>query len=528
MRMLDNATIAAIAEELAEADRSHSVIPRITARYPEATIEDSYAIQGVWREQNIDAGRRLVGRKIGLTSKAMQQATGITEPDYGVMFEDTVYRSGAEIPVDLFSNVRIEVELAFVLKEPLEGPDCTSTTPCSAIDYAVPALEVLNSHIELEGRTIVDTISDNAAYGAMVLGDVHKRPDEIDLRWVPGVLSRNGEIEETGVAAGVLGHPASGVAWLANKFHHHGARLEAGEIILAGSFTRPMWVHRGDTVHADYGPNWGPSHVASSSPDLPRGAARGIPPAGRHLDLLRQSRSSPRSAPAPAWTGCSSTWSTPRTASNRSLPSCRLSPAYPVTPVVRVPIGDIVHDQAGSRPRAQNLLIPMVSSVAEARAAAVAPSATRRMVGAASDLRSRGRRGGIGSPTTSPMRTRTFRSSSRSKQRQEWMPLRNIAAVDGVDGVFVGPSDLAASMGLLGQQKHPEVTAAVRHTFDAVRGAGKPVGVNAFDPVIARSYLDAGASFVLVGADVVLLARGSEALAAQFTATGSDSPRTSY
>ncbi|MGF6823071.1 2-oxo-hept-3-ene-1,7-dioate hydratase [Microbacterium sp. ZKA21] len=250
--MLTSTQIEQIAAELAEADRTHGVIPRITARFPEATIDDSYAIQGVWRDAQIASGRRLVGRKIGLTSKAMQQATGITEPDYGVMFDDTVHDSGADIPFANFSNVRVEVELAFVLKQPLEGPDCTLDDALAAIDYAVPALEVLNSHIELEGRTIVDTISDNAAYGAMVLGTVRKRPDEIDLRWVPGVLSRNGEIEETGVAAGVLGHPATGVAWLANKFHQHGARLEAGEIILAGSFTRPMWVSKGDTVLCDY------------------------------------------------------------------------------------------------------------------------------------------------------------------------------------------------------------------------------------------------------------------------------------
>ncbi|MFB7251524.1 2-keto-4-pentenoate hydratase [Microbacterium sp. NPDC056234] len=250
--MLSADAITQIAEELAEADRTHGVIPRITARHPEATIEDSYAIQGVWRDAQVAAGRRLVGRKIGLTSKAMQQATGITEPDYGVMFDDTVHESGAEIEFANFSNVRVEVELAFVLKHPLEGPDRTLEDALAAIDYAVPALEVLNSHIELEGRTIVDTISDNAAYGAMILGTVRKRPDEIDLRWVPGVLSRNGEIEETGVAAGVLGHPARGVAWLANKFHQHGARLEAGEIILAGSFTRPMWVSEGDTILCDY------------------------------------------------------------------------------------------------------------------------------------------------------------------------------------------------------------------------------------------------------------------------------------
>ena len=252
--MLTPETISAIAEELAEAGRARTVVPRITARYPEATVEDSYAIQGVWRDKNIAAGRRLVGRKIGLTSKAMQQATGITEPDYGVMFDDTVWQNGATIPFDDFSNVRIEVELAFVLKEPLEGPDCTLFDVLRATEYVTPALEVLNSHIELEGRTIVDTISDNAAYGGMVVGGIPMRPDQIDLRWVSALLYRNETIEETGVAAGVLNHPATGVAWLANKFHQHGARLEAGEIILAGSFTRPMWVSRGDSVLCDYGP----------------------------------------------------------------------------------------------------------------------------------------------------------------------------------------------------------------------------------------------------------------------------------
>jgi len=252
--MLDDDTIAALAAELAEADRTHGVIPRITARHPEATVEDSYAIQRVWRDRMTASGRRLVGRKIGLTSRAMQQATGITEPDYGVMFDDTVYRSGDAIPVDHFSNVRVEVELAFVLKEPLAGPDATLADALRVTDYVVPALEILNSHIELEGRTIVDTISDNAAYGAMVLGDTRRRPDEVDLPWVPGVLRKNGEVEETGVAAGVLGHPATGVAWLANKIHPHGDRLEAGEIILAGSFTRPVWVARGDEVLCDYGP----------------------------------------------------------------------------------------------------------------------------------------------------------------------------------------------------------------------------------------------------------------------------------
>ncbi|MEL5991791.1 2-oxo-hept-4-ene-1,7-dioate hydratase [Microbacterium phosphatis] len=253
MGALTQDQITRIAGELAEADRAHGVIPRITARFPEATIEDAYAIQGIWRDSQVATGRRLVGRKIGLTSKAMQQATGITEPDYGVMFDDTVYESGAVIPAAHFSNIRVEVELAFVLKEPLEGPACSLFDVLRATEYVTPALEVLNSHIEMEGRTIVDTISDNAAYGGMVLGGRPMRPDDLDLRWVGAMLYRNETIEETGVSGGVLGHPGNGVAWLANKMHQHGDRLESGEIILSGSFTRPVWAEAGDSILADYG-----------------------------------------------------------------------------------------------------------------------------------------------------------------------------------------------------------------------------------------------------------------------------------
>lgn len=252
--MLSEEVITALADELAEADRSHGVIERITARHPDATVADAYAVQGVWRQRRSESGHRLVGRKIGLTSKAMQAATGITEPDYGVMFDDTVWQNGAQIPFEDFSNVRIEVELAFVLKDDLHGPDCTLFDVLRATEYVTPALEVLNSHIELEGRTIVDTIADNAAYGGMVLGGSPMAPDAIDLRWVSALLYRNETIEETGVAAGVLNHPATGVAWLANKLHQHDDHLAAGEIVLAGSFTRPVWVERGDSILCDYGP----------------------------------------------------------------------------------------------------------------------------------------------------------------------------------------------------------------------------------------------------------------------------------
>jgi 2-oxo-hept-3-ene-1,7-dioate hydratase len=251
--VLDPERIEEIADELLQADRDRTTVPLLTARNPGMEIEDAYAVQALWATRRAEAGHRLVGHKIGLTSKAMQAATGITEPDYGVIFDDMVFENGATVPFDNYSNVRIEVELAFVLAQTLTGPNSTLFDVLDATKYVVPALEILNSHIELPGRTIVDTISDNAAMGAMVVGGRPIAVDAVDLRWVGALLYRNQSIEETGVAAGVLNHPAAGVAWLANKLFQHGTTLAAGEVILAGSFIRPLWVGRGDTIHADYG-----------------------------------------------------------------------------------------------------------------------------------------------------------------------------------------------------------------------------------------------------------------------------------
>ncbi len=189
--------------------------------------------------------------------------------------------------------------------------------------------------------------------------------------------------------------------------------------------------------------------------------------------------------------------------------------AYPVTPVVRVPIGDVVTIKQVLDLGAQNLLVPMVSSVDEARAAVAAvryPPRGRRGVGSALARSARWNRvddylANADAHVSLFVQIETAEGVDAAA---------GIAAVEGVDGVFVGPSDLAASMGLLGEQTHPDVMAAVRRTFDAVRGAGKPVGVNAFDPAVAQSYVDAGATFVLVGADVAILARGSEALAVRW------------
>lgn len=251
--MLEHERVVAIADELAAAEANRTMIERLTLRYPEMTVEDSYAVQNEWRRRAQESGRRLVGRKIGLTSKVMQEATGITEPDYGAIFADQVHENGSVIEHGQYSNVRIEVELAFVLRDELRGPNVSIFDVLRATEYVVPALEILSSRVQMEGRTIVDTISDNAALGGMVYGGNPVAPDAVDLRWVSALLYRNETLEDTGVAAAVLNHPANGVAWLANKLAAHRDALEAGSIVLAGSFTKPMWVHPGDTVHADYG-----------------------------------------------------------------------------------------------------------------------------------------------------------------------------------------------------------------------------------------------------------------------------------
>lgn len=251
--MLSDSATEAIVDELLLASRERTVVPLLTARNPGMTIEDAYAVQALWARRREAEGHRIVGHKVGLTSRAMQAATGITEPDYGVIFDDMVLGNGAEVSYESFSNVRVEVEIAFVLNRPLSGPFCTIFDVLGATQYVVPAVEILNSHIELPGRSIVDTISDNAAMGAMVVGGRPVGVDDLDLRRVGALLYRNQTIEETGLAAGVLNHPANGVAWLANKLFQHGATLSAGHTILSGSFTRPMWVERGDTIHADYG-----------------------------------------------------------------------------------------------------------------------------------------------------------------------------------------------------------------------------------------------------------------------------------
>ena len=258
--MIDDELAEQLARSIAEAERTKTPTKQISQLFPELTIDDAYAVQAAGVRLAEASGRRVRARKIGLTSKVMQDAVGVDTPDTGVIYDDMFYGDGDTVPFDRFIAPRLEVELAFVLGRPLVGPECTIEQVLAATEYVTPAIEILDARIQMKdpdtgsGRTIVDTVADNAADGGIVVGRQQFDPSELDLPWVCAVLRRNGQIEESGVAAAVLDHPARGVAWLADRLHRLGIGLAAGELILAGSFTRPLWVQRGDHYLADYGP----------------------------------------------------------------------------------------------------------------------------------------------------------------------------------------------------------------------------------------------------------------------------------
>lgn len=258
--MLEQTTIELLARQLYEARKTRSQLRQFSVQYPEMTIEDGYSIQREWVKLEQAAGRRIKGRKIGLTSRAMQLASQINEPDFAPLMDDMFYAANGAIPVSDFIAPRVEVELAFMLNKPLKGPDITIFDVLGAAEYVVPAVEIIDSRIEQFDREtnamrkVVDTISDFAANAGVILGGRPVKPDSVDLRWVGAVLHKNGIVEETGLGAGVLNHPANGVAWLANRIAPYDEQLNAGEIVLAGSFTRPTPAVAGDCFHVDYGP----------------------------------------------------------------------------------------------------------------------------------------------------------------------------------------------------------------------------------------------------------------------------------
>ena len=252
--------IAALARQLYEARKSRTAVRHISKQHPGMTIADGYAIQRAWVALEQADGRAIKGHKIGLTSRAMQLSSQIDEPDFAPLMDDMFFAAGSDIAIERFIAPRIEVELAFILGKPLRGPDVSLFDVLAATDYVSPAIEIIDARIEQfdrdtkAPRKVFDTISDFAANAGIVLGGRPVRVHDVDLRWAGAMLYKNGVIEETGLAAAVLNHPANGVAWLANKLAAFDEHLTAGEVVLAGSFTRPTTAVRGDTLQADYGP----------------------------------------------------------------------------------------------------------------------------------------------------------------------------------------------------------------------------------------------------------------------------------
>jgi 2-oxo-hept-3-ene-1,7-dioate hydratase len=250
--MLSEAIRKQAAESLVRAEKERKPVVQLSKTWPEITIEDSYAIQALVNEMKVAAGSRVIGNKIGLTSKAMQQSSQIDEPDYGVLHDYMMVEDGAKVPFERFIVPRVEPELVFVLGKPLKGPGVGLLDVLRATEYVVPAIEIIDARVQ-NPRKIYDTVADNGAAAGLVLGGRPVGPMEVDLRWVGALLYRNADIEETGVAAGVLGHPAVAIAWLANKVGRFGTVLEPGRVMLSGSFTRPVWPQKGDTLRADFG-----------------------------------------------------------------------------------------------------------------------------------------------------------------------------------------------------------------------------------------------------------------------------------
>jgi 2-oxo-hept-3-ene-1,7-dioate hydratase len=234
----------------AESERKQAL--QLSTTWPAITIEDSYAISTEVANRKIAAGAKLIGHKVGLTSKAMQRSSQIDEPDYGHLLDSMMIADGAKVPHENYCLPRVEIELAFILGKSLRGPGIGLPEVLRATEYVVPAIEIVDARLR-DQRKIFDTVADNGAAAGIVIGGRPIGPMDVDLRWVGGIMYRNSEIEETGVAAGVLGHPALGVAWLANKLGSHGVTLEPGHLVLAGSFTRVVFARKGDTLHADFG-----------------------------------------------------------------------------------------------------------------------------------------------------------------------------------------------------------------------------------------------------------------------------------
>jgi 2-keto-4-pentenoate hydratase len=241
-----------LAAELAEAERTRRPVSPLTERYPDLSIADAYEVQQAGIAARLGAGSRIWGRKVGLTSLAMQRALGVDEPDFGVVLDDMVLDPNLPVDCGELIQPRIEAEIAFVLSEDLSGPGVTALDVLRVSGGVVPALELIDSRIEDWRIKLIDTVADNASSARVAIGSRLTRLDQVDLPRVGVCVTANGDVAETGAGAAVLGDPLNCVAWLANKLSDFGEGLHAGEVILAGAMHKAIDVAPGNVIRADF------------------------------------------------------------------------------------------------------------------------------------------------------------------------------------------------------------------------------------------------------------------------------------
>ncbi len=251
--VLDNSTIERYGDELFDALTSRSPIKRLRDRAAGITIEDGYRIQERMVSRMVATGDNIVGKKIGVTSKAVQDMMQVFEPDFGQLTASMHNLTGAVLGVDSMIQPRIEGEIAFVLKRDLKGPGLTAVDVLAATSHILPCFEIVDSRIENWDIRIQDTISDNASCGAYVLGDAPVDPRDVDLGLVGMLIEKNGEPVATGVGAAVQGSPVNSVVWLANRLGELGVTFHAGEVVLSGSLAALIPVAAGDHIIAHFG-----------------------------------------------------------------------------------------------------------------------------------------------------------------------------------------------------------------------------------------------------------------------------------
>lgn len=241
-----------LADELWQAYRTGVPVEPLTKRHPDLTIDDAYAIQSLNIDRQVAAGACVCGRKVGLTSVSMQELLGVDEPDYGVLLDHMFVEDGDVIALERLLQPRIEAELAFVMERDLTGPGVTAARALTAIAGVLPAVEIVDSRVADWEIKLVDTVADNASSGLLVVAGNLRKVTDVDLRLTGVVVTRHGELADTGAAAAALGNPARCVAWLANKLAPFGASLRAGDVILPGAVHRMIGVVPGDMFRAEF------------------------------------------------------------------------------------------------------------------------------------------------------------------------------------------------------------------------------------------------------------------------------------